>query len=130
MFNRLADACMGAARDPIFSKLMTIPAGFDETRAVTAAADALLEAGGLASWQTNRVQARGDLLMVAGSCRRHIGAAQSDALFRQYGWSDDVRERDYYTRSFQAGLDDDELDLDAAQCAKALKSFKSKAGAP
>ena len=64
--------CLAAAADPIFSKFIAVPAGYDLERAATAASDALLEKGGLASWQTPAIQARGDMMMVAGACRAHV----------------------------------------------------------
>lgn len=124
-----ARACSEIARDPSFSGLVVPPANFDAERAATEAADALLELGGLASWQTPQIQARGDLLNVAGACRGHIGAARSDAIFRRYGATDDQRVRAYYDRSFQLGMTDG-LDLSAAQCERAIRSFSAKAGAP
>ena len=65
--------CLDATRDPIFSQVITAPSGFDLGRAATDTADGMLEAGGLASWQTPAIQARGDMMMVAGACRKRIG---------------------------------------------------------
>lgn len=129
-FVRQGELCVAAATDPIFGRLVTRPLGFDLDRAATAAADSLLVAGGMASWQTPRIQARGDLLMVAGACRRQLGAARSDALLKEFGHADDARERAYYAEAFQLGLDDTELDLDAQQCERALRGFRAKASAP
>lgn len=121
-----ARRCQQIAADPTFSKLLRQPVGFEAEAAATRAADALLEAGGLASWQTPTIQARGDLLMTAGACRRHIGAARSDALFRQFGSTADARERAYYARVFQEGLNDN-MGLDATQCERAISGFREKA---
>ena len=68
--------CMEATTDPIFSKVIAAPPGYDLNNAVTLEADSILEAGGLASWQTPAVQARGDMMMLAGTCRSQIGAAR------------------------------------------------------
>lgn len=77
----------------------------------------MLELGGLASWQTPRIQARGDLMMLAGTCRSKIGAARSDALVQEFGQSDDPRVRDYYSKSFDEGLADfdDHFDIGGLQ---------------
>lgn len=80
----------------------------------------MLEAGGLASWQTPDIQARGDMMMLAGVCRAQIGATRSDALVRQYGQTDDARVRGYYRGSFDSGLADTELTFTLAQCNRAI----------
>lgn len=119
--------CMAANADPIFAPLIKLPSGFDLDKAATEAADILLEGGGLASWQTPLVQARGDLMMAAGTCRRHIGAARSDKIFRTYSSTADPRERAYYVQSFDDGLADKELDFDAAQCERLIARLQKKA---
>lgn len=121
--------CITLAVDPIFSKLVHVPAGYDLNQAVTIASDSMLEAGGLASWQTPGIQARGDLMMVAGACRARIGPGRSDAIVRQYGRSDDIRVRRYYTRSFDEGLADTELNFDLAQCNRAISKLRNQISA-
>lgn len=118
--------CVAATSDPIFSSLITAPPGYDLDSAATALADSMLEAGGLASWQTPQIQARGDLMMLAGTCRSKIGAARSDALVRQYGQSDDPRVRDYYSRSFDEGLADPTVIDTLAGCNKAITAYQAK----
>jgi len=112
--------CMEAINDPIYSQVITAPPGFDLNIAVTAFSDSMLEAGGLASWQTPSIQARGDMMMLAGVCRAQIGAARSDALVRQFGQTDNVRVRGYYRNSFDSGLADTELRFTLAQCNRAI----------
>jgi hypothetical protein len=116
--------CLAAAADPIFSRFVVRPAGFDLDRAATDLSDSMLESGGLASWQTPAIQAHGDLMMVAGACRSKIGAARSDALVRAFGTSDDPRVRAYYTRSFDDGLNDTELNFTLPQCERAIARLR------
>ena len=123
---RYGTVCVAAARDPLFGKIMSLPVGFSVEGAATKYADSLLEAGGLASWQTPKIQRRGDLAMLAGACRRVIGAHQSDAIMRSYGRSEDVREREYYNSAFQSGLGDTELNFTKAQCARAINRNKAE----
>lgn len=131
MLTDLAQMCHRAASDTIVGKYLSEPAGYDLRATVTKIADAMLEDGGLASWQTAQIRGRGDLVSVAGACRRTIGAARSDALFATYSRTENPRERDYYARSFQRGIDDPELtSLDGAQCERAIKAFTAKAGTP
>jgi hypothetical protein len=120
IFVRYGKICLAAAADPIFSKLIAVPAGYDLDRAATAASDELLEAGGLASWQSSDIRARGDLMMLAGACRTQIGHARSDALVQKYGASEVARVRDYYSKSFDAGLSDTELHFTLSQCDRAI----------
>lgn len=122
-----ARKCQVVAADPAFAGRVTPPPGFDPEAAATAAADKLLGVGGLASWQTPQIQARGDLLTVAAACRQYIGADRSDALFKQYGSTDDQRARAYFEGAFQQGLQDN-LGFDATQCERAIKGFQAKAG--
>ncbi|MEG8023913.1 hypothetical protein QP162_04710 [Sphingomonas aurantiaca] len=49
MFVAYGRMCVEATNDPIFSRLITAPAGFDPQTAATAFADSMLEDGGLAS---------------------------------------------------------------------------------
>lgn len=119
--------CMAASVDPIFSSLIVPPSNYNLERAVTDAADAILEAGGLASWQTSKIQARGDLMKVAGTCRSRIGAARSDALVREFGQSDNQRVRDYYSKSFDEGLGDPTIISTLAGCNRVIAKFRVKA---
>lgn len=119
--------CMEATADPIFSKLITQPPGYHLETAVTAVSDRMLEAGGLASWQTPRIQARGDLMMLAGTCRAKIGPARSDALVKEFGQSDDPRVRDYYRKSFDSGLADPTMVSTLAGCNRAIQRTRVKA---
>lgn len=119
--------CVAATTDPMFSTFIVAPAGYDLDRAVTAAADEMLEAGGLASWQTPRIQARGDLMMLAGSCRSRIGAARSDAIVAEFGRSEDTRVRAYYARSFDEGLADPSAISTLAGCNRAIAAYRVKA---
>ncbi len=119
--------CMAATTDPIFAPLITLPAGYDLEKAATDTADTMLEAGGLASWQTARIQARGDLMMLAGACRSKIGAERSDALVREFGQSDDPRVRNYYSKSFDEGLADPAMISTLAGCNRAITANRVKA---
>ena len=119
--------CMAATVDPIFSSLIAAPAGYNLDGAATTLADTMLERGGLASWQTPQIQARGDLMMLAGTCRAKIGAARSDALTKQYGQSDDPRVRNYYSRSFDEGLADPGMIETLAGCNRAILASRAKA---
>lgn len=131
MLTDLAQMCHRAASDTIVGKYLSEPAGYDLGATVTKLADAMLVDGGLASWQTAQIRNRGDLVSVAGACRRTIGATRSDALFAMYSRTEDPRERDYYARSFQRGIDDPELTaLDSVQCERVISSFTKKAGPP
>jgi hypothetical protein len=118
--------CVAATTDPIFSSLILPPPSYDLDKATTDVADSLLEAGGLASWQTPRIQARGDLMMLAGTCRSKIGAARSDALVKVFGRSDDPRVRDYYSRSFDEGLSDPSTISTLAGCNRAIAGYRAK----
>lgn len=125
IFRGYGRTCLEATRDRIFSHVITAPPGFDLDRAATDVADSLLDAGGLASWQTPAIQARGDMMMVAGACRRRIGKVRSDALVAQYGRSDDPRTRAYYLKSFDDALNDAELDFDLAQCNRLVTRYRA-----
>jgi hypothetical protein len=129
VFIKYGHVCLDAARDPLFSRIITVPSSFDLEVAATEAADSLLEDGGYASWQTPAIQARGDLMMAAGTCRAHIGAARSDAIFEKYSHATDPRERQYYVHSFDEGLSDTSFDFDAAQCERLIKRLTAKAEA-
>ncbi|WP_447753372.1 hypothetical protein [Sphingopyxis fribergensis] len=126
IFLRYGELCLGASKDMSFSQIVSVPTDYSLDAAATRASDELLEAGGLASWQTPEIQARGDLLMLAGACRRQLGAARSDALLDNYGRSDDARERRYYLGAFDEGLGDTELNLDRTQCERALGRMQAK----
>jgi hypothetical protein len=117
--------CLNATRDPIFSQVITAPSGFDLDRAVTSTADSMLEAGGLASWQTPEIQSRGDMMMVAGACRKRTGKARSDALVAEFGKSESPRIRDYYLKGFDDALNDPELDFDVAQCNRLVTRYRA-----
>lgn len=119
--------CVAAAADSIFSSLIVLPKGYDVHAAATDAADKMLEAGGLASWQTPQIQARGDLMMLAGACRSKIGSTRSDALVKEFSNSDDARVREYYFKSFDTGLGDPSILSSVAACDKAISSLRSKA---
>lgn len=119
--------CLAATADPIFSKLIVAPAGYDLEKAATARSDAVLESGGLASWQTPAIQARGDLMMLAGTCRSKIGPARSDALVKQYGQSTDPRIRSYYSKAFDEGLADPTIIDTLAGCNRAIEKSRVKA---
>jgi hypothetical protein len=118
--------CMAATIDPIFSALIVPPPGYDLEKAATDASDEMLEAGGLASWQTPQIQARGDLMMVAGTCRSRIGAARSDALVKEFGQSDDPHVRNYYSKSFDEGLSDTTIISTLAGCNRAIAGYRAK----
>jgi hypothetical protein len=119
--------CLAAATDTIFSAVVIAPSGYDLDKAATAAADEMLEAGGLASWETPKIQARGDLMMLAGTCRSKIGAVRSDALVREFGQTDDPRIRAYYARSFDEGLADQTTITTLAGCNRAIAAYRLKA---
>ena len=119
--------CVAASADSVFSSLVVAPPGYDIETAATVLADSMLEGGGLASWQTPQIQARGDLMMLAGICRSKMGAARSDALVKQYGQSDDPRVRNYYSRSFDEGLADPGAIETLAGCNRAIAAFRAKA---
>lgn len=129
VFVKYGRVCLEAANDPLFSRLVTAPANFDLEDAATNAADSLLKDGGLASWQTPAIQARGDLMMAAGACRSHIGSTRSDAIFQKYSHASNPREREYYVHSFDEGLSDTSFNFDAAQCERLLKRLTAKVDA-
>jgi hypothetical protein len=118
--------CVAATNDSIFSTLIVSPDGYDLEAEATKAADKMLEGGGLASWQTPSIQARGDLMMIAGACRSKIGAARSDALVTEFGQSDEARERDYYNKTFDDGLADPDLISTLAGCNRAIATTREK----
>lgn len=120
--------CVAATSDPIFSKLIVAPPGYDLEGAATDMADSMLEAGGLASWQTPGIQARGDLMMLAGTCRAKIGATRSDALVKEFGSTTDPRVRGYYKRSFDEGLVDQTIISTLAGCNRAIQRNRAKIG--
>ncbi|WP_242187191.1 hypothetical protein [Sphingomonas sp. CARO-RG-8B-R24-01] len=119
--------CMAAVTDPIFSHLILPPPGYDLETAATTASDAMLQAGGLASWQTPRIQAHGDMMMLAGTCRSKIGAARSDALMKEFGHSEDARVRSYYSKSFDEGLADPTIIASVDGCTRAIQQTRLKA---
>jgi hypothetical protein len=129
VFLKYGSECLEAARDRLFSGVINVPTDFELNAAATAAADSLLADGGLASWQTPAIQARGDLMMAAGTCRSHIGAARSDTIFREYSHATAARERAYYVRSFDEGLSDTSFNFDRAQCERLIKRLTAKADA-
>lgn len=120
---RYGQTCKAATTDPIFSTLIVLPPGYDLNKAVTDTADSMLEAGGLASWQTPQIQARGDLMMLAGTCRSKIGSARSDALVKEFGQSIDPRICNYYLKSYDEGLSDPTIISTLAGCNKAIASY-------
>lgn len=124
---RYAIICAEAAKDRTFRYYIILPDNFDPTIAASELTDSMLEAGGIASWQTAQIRARGDLMMLAGACRKTIGPVKTDALLKAYGRSDNPRERNYYNNAFQAGLDDTELNFSAAQCDRVIAKFKLNA---
>ncbi|TXI87760.1 MAG: hypothetical protein E6Q40_04485 [Cupriavidus sp.] len=124
VMTRYALICADAAKDQTFRNYITLPKNFEPTAAATEFTDSMIESGGIASWQTAQIRARGDLMMLAGACRKVIGPVKTDALFKAYGRSDVPRERNYYNNAFQMGLDDTELNFSAAQCERAIAKFK------
>jgi len=118
--------CLAATTGPIFSSLIVPPPGYDLHEATTETADRMLEAGELASWQTSQIQARGDMMMLADTCRSKIGPARSDALVEEFGQSNDLRVRNYYTKSFDEGLADPTMIETLAGCNKAITSDRAK----
>jgi hypothetical protein len=118
--------CVEALSDPIYSRLLTAPPGFNVDEALTAYADTMLESGGLASWQTPGIQARGDMMMVAGACRNSIGGARSDALRAEFGKTDDPRARAFYAKSFDEALNDPEFRFNLVQCNGLISQNRSK----
>lgn len=127
IFTRYGEICQSAARDRLFSAFVTTPTGFDLERAATTAADDLLEGGGLASWQSPLITARGDLMMLAGACRHHIGPNRSDQIQATYGRAENERERDYYRQVFDDGLHDPELgSFTRQQCIRAIQNYERK----
>lgn len=116
--------CVAATTDAVFSSLIVQPTGYSLNKAATDAVDGMLEAGGLASWQTPQIKARGNLMLLAGACRSKIGAARSDELLKEFGRAEDPRVRQYYTKSFDSGLTDPSLLSTLAACNKAIASFR------
>lgn len=105
--------CLDVTRDPVFSQLISAPSGFDLDLAVTSTADSMVGGWGLASWQTPAIQALGEMLIVAGACRKRIGKARSDADCGV--WQvESPRIRNYYLRAFDDALNDPELDFGVA----------------
>lgn len=127
-----AQACAAAAKDPLVGSYLKAPTNFEVTRAARDVADQALAPGGLASWQTPEVQARGNLLLLAGACLRQIGTARSHALARQYGQSDDPRVRAYYAESYEGGQTNPDYQefraFHVTQCERGINSFAAKAG--
>lgn len=129
VFVQYGTTCMKAAVDPLFSRFLSMPPGFDLNRAANEAADVLLKDGGYASWQTPAIQARGDLMTAAGTCRNHIGSARSDAIFGTYSRASNARERAYYVRQFDAGLSSKAFNFDTKQCERLIRRLSLKAQA-
>lgn len=121
-----ARLCSEADHDPMFGALIELPEGFEPNAAAIGWADRALEMGGIASWQTPSIQTRGDLAILAGACRRVLGGRRSDELMQLYGRSEITRERDYFNRAYQMGLEDTELNFDAAQCNRAIEKNRAK----
>lgn len=129
IFVRYGHICEKAATDKFFKTFIAVPTAYNLESAATAVSDDMLEVGGLASWQTPRITARGDMMTIAGACRHLIGPIRSDALRQTYGRSDDPRERAYYNRSFDSGLNDTELNLDRTQCERGIVRYRQKISA-
>lgn len=128
LFVHYGEQCTRALSDPVFSQLLAAPPNFNLQQAAAGAADEILEPAGYASWQTPPIQARGDLLRVAGGCRSQIGAARSDALFATYAKSDNVRARQWYRTSFDEGLVDDDIgSFTKSQCERAIGTLMKDA---
>lgn len=125
----LGSDCPKMLVDRIYSQVLSAPAGFNLRAAARELADSMLEDGGLASWQTPAVRARGDLMMLAGACRAQIGRVRSDAIVATHGRSDVERERRYYLKSFDNGLSDTELRFTKAQCERAIRVNEGKLAA-
>lgn len=121
--------CVVIARDPLFAPYVRAPVSFDPAKSARTATDELIAPGGLASWQTAQIRARGDVVMAAAACRHQIGAARSDALFKQWATTTVERERAYYKTAYNLGLSSDDLqELTAAQCERAITRLGRKAG--
>jgi hypothetical protein len=71
-----------------------------------ATADSMWETGGLVSWLPPQIQASGDLMTLAGTCRSKIGSVGSDALVKEFGQSNHPRVLNYYAKSFGDGQAD------------------------
>lgn len=132
VMTRLAKKCREVAADPDFAVMLKAPSPADEAIKVRDYADSLLESGGYASWQTAAIQARGDLAYAAGTCRAHLSPAAFTALIgpivdlaKPVDQMD--RERRYYARSYQRGMESAaEDDFDEAQCARLIARNKAK----
>jgi hypothetical protein len=123
---RYARMCVTIARDPIFAQVVTAPPGYDPEKAATDWSDAVLAAGGLATWQTPAIRARGDLMMMIGSCRSMMDPTRSDALKAEVGRSDDPRTREYYLASFDRGMEGGRIVHSRADCIRVINGLKAK----
>lgn len=127
-FTRYGQICSAGARDPVVGAYLKEPKNFNLAKAVNDQVDRLLYQGGIASWQTPKIQARGDLMMVAGACRSRIGVTRSDPLVQAYGRSDSPRESAYYKEAFQIGLADPDLGkFTSEQCERAIQRISARA---
>ena len=125
VFVDLGLTCLHATKEPVFAGLVEHPVDFDLDKAATDAIDSLLEDGGLASWQTPKIQLRGDLLYVAAACVQYIGGDRLEELRARYGRSDDARERSYYTSQIERGLVETRLPIDSDICSRFISKLES-----
>lgn len=123
--------CQRASQDPLFSRVVH-PLGEAERAAGRLAfTDSILEPAGQASWQTPRMFAKAELYFAVGACRRHLSPAEVDRYLAQFGDGSGLpeRERAYYSRQFQDGIEGAaRLDLDAQQCQKVISKRRVAAG--
>lgn len=133
-FRRLKDfyyhkglTCFQLANDPLFRSVIAKPASLDLAKAATEMADAALWQGGLASWQTPAIRARGDLLYAIGACRKFIGA-EADELLKLYNVASTEQQRKYNLYSYEAGLDNGSMFSDIAQCRRAIPRMIASLG--
>jgi len=123
---RYARMCVTISRDPMFAAVVKAPAGYDPERAATEWSDAVLADGGLASWQTPAIRARGDLMMMIGSCRSLMDPTRSDALKAEIGRSDDPRTREFYLASFDRGMQGEPIVNSRSDCIRVINGLKAK----
>ncbi len=124
-----AKTCILASKDAYLGKVIQIPSDFDLDKAVIYASDSFLEPEGIASWQNPYMQARADLLTISSQCRAQIGPSRADAIVLKYGQAVNPRERAYYNRAIDTGLEEPTTTYTRDDCDRIVRGFEARVNA-
>lgn len=98
--------CDAFASDPISVGLISSDGSAARALARQAKIDSWVEVGGLASWQTPALTAKGDLLMALGACSTVLPTARRDAMLTRHLPPAESRDRAsvYLTGQYLEGI--------------------------